>query len=357
MFTVLLSWGFAASPSALAQNPLDTIPREVLDNVPHEVLRGDAMLAQGRGDLAEAQFRAAIARVGTNPDLEVRLGMARLAQGDCAGGLALAEPHRAALPWIPRTSALAASCLARQGDHAHAVYFQEEATLLDPESAQLWTMLGVYRRRLGDTVGAGLAFAEADALEPDHPNLAIARGVFALEGGEISRVLDVVEALEQDAVLPHPMARYLYATALMDLGQPQEAAVVARSGLARAPQSPSLGAATAEAERRSGHPELALRILSAGDDTLREGRELVAVAVRTLVDLGDLARARRVLDDARDQVPGSDLAAARWYLARAEGDRGAMARAADDFARYNTSPLRTLDRYLPAATPGSGVDR
>jgi tetratricopeptide (TPR) repeat protein len=320
----------------------------LLENVPIEVVRGDRLMEMGQPMAALEQYRVVIAREGTNPDLEVRSAMAMFGLNRCDQAWATGQEHRSDPAWTARTSSLAAACSARWGEYGEAVYWQEEAVMLDPSKATEWAMLGVYATRQGDGHLAAEALAIAQDIDPGSATLTTIQAVFALDSGEIESVLGAVETLEAGRELPHPMARFLYAWVLMDLGLPEEAAVIAISGLAQRPRSTALNAATAEAERRSGNPVVARAVLDREFTQALNGWDLVAVSVRTWVDLGQLQAARDELDQVMPAGAfNPDLVAAAWYLAGAMGNVEEQRGWAQRWSLLSESSLRSLEQLEP----------
>jgi len=81
------------------------------------------------------------------------------------------------------------------------------------------------------------------------------------------------------------------------------------------------------------------------------GADADAVQVRMLVDRGQLVEARTLLADYALELD-EEVVASRWYLARAEGDAAGLEREAAAYALARTSPLRTLDQYVPITAGG-----
>jgi len=326
---------------------LDHLPPEVLAQVPIEVIRGDRAAARGRFPAALEEYRAAAERVGTNPSIEVRASQALFGLGRCRDGLHEAEVHRTDSAWTARTSALAAACFARLGEFGEAVYWQEDAVLLDLGATVRWVMLGTFRQRLGDSRGAQEAFAEAERLDPDASALQAARGSLALDQGDLEQVEEACSLLDREPG-GHPMADMLRARMYMDLGEPERGAAMALRARSRG-TSPAITATVVEAMRRSGFLETASRILSRYVISIRESPELLSVQARLAVDDGRLEAAARWSDRAvaLDPLRADNLGAA-WYVARARGRTDEAVQWAGRWALANRSPWRTLEQYEPA---------
>ena len=353
MLTTLVPMLSLGAGSALAQAPLtERIPSDVLANVPIEVIRGDKHLRTGRPYLALLQYEEAAARVGMNPDIAVRTAEAEFVLNRCDDALALAEPHRAESVWTSATSARAAGCFARRGAFDEAVYWQEEAVLLDPDDPGRQTMLALFLVRLGDRAEGTWAFEEAVALDPDAAALLIVQGALALDRGDFL-VLDAVRnRLDATDPLGHPMGLVLGARQELDLGHEDLALRMGLAAMRRGSTSSVINAVTIEAARRTGDLDLATRLMERTNNEVQGAPALRPVRVRVEVDRGDLGRAEQALAAGLAVNPlDPELLASGWYLARARGDAAAQADFAERWGRMNTSPWRRLDRLVPVEYP------
>ncbi len=343
---LLLSLGLGV---ASAQVPgFNRVPQDVLEKVPIEVLRGDQQLQSGRYLLALDEYLNAIERVGTNPDLEVRAAKARFGLSQCERAIAEASPFRSMAIWTGDTSRLAASCFARRGHYSEAVYWQEEAVLLDPMIASNWIMLGVYRARQGDSELADLAFYEGAWLDPQATSLWVARGSLALDLGDFDTVEQVRIQLDVGRERSHPMGQVLGARMALDLGEPEEAVKLAMGAMVQGMLSPAVNATVVEAFRRTGDLSTAVRILGRVNNSEQLAPGLDGVRIRMAVDQGQLDEAGDVLARALVRSPfQGDILAAAWYLARQGGDAAEIADWETQWALVNRSPWRTLPQYLP----------
>ncbi len=322
------------------------VPQHVLDAVPIEVIRGDQAASRGGFALALKEYKAAAERVGTNPSIEVRAAPARFGLNRCPEGLHQAEPHRTDPAWTAQTSALAAACFARRGDYGEAVYWQEEAVLLELGEARRWVMLGVFRARQGDELGAAEAFAEAELLDPDTPALQSARGSLALDRGDLDALEEACRRLDAEPA-GHPMADLLRARMYLDLGEPELAGAHALRARARG-SSPAITATLVEATRRSGSQDIAERMLSMLPAPVREAPELLAVQARLAVDTGRFDEAQVWVDRALALDPTRlDNLGAAWYVAQARGHANEAHRLERLWRDSGPSPLRALEQYEP----------
>lgn len=351
---LLLSLGagtpWAQAPTADApKRPLPSrVPADVLGGVPVEILRGDQAYKSGQPFMALAQYRDAAKKHGTNPDIEVRIGQARMSLNECDDGLASALPHRALVAWTPATSSAAAACFARQGRFGEAVYWQEEAVLLAPQTASYWVMLGIFRTRLGDHQLGQEAFLEAEMLDANNTQLLVAQGAFALDRGDFTVLDEVRERLDATDPRGHPMGLVLGARLELDLGNDDLAMAMGLTVMRRGGTSAIVNAVTIEALRRSGDLDLAERIMNRVNNQAQNSPSLAGARVRVAVDRGRLEEATEALAEAEARKPfDPDVVAAAWYLARARGDAAELARREDQWATVNTSPLRNLDQQIP----------
>ncbi len=347
---VLLSLG---GGGAAAQSPLgERIPAELLANVPIEVLHGDKFLRTGRPYLALQEYEKAVANVGMNADLAVRIAESRFLLNRCDQALAQALPHRADSVWTASTSGRAAACFARRGAFGEAVYWQEEAVLLEPEEPGRLVMLGLFRTRLGDSALAVDAFDRALALDPSATALLVAQGALALDRGDFQVLDEVRHLLDATDPLGHPMGLVLGARQELDLGHEDLALRMGLAALRRGSTSSVINAVAIEAARRSGDLGLASRLLNRTNNEVQDAPAMAGVRVRVRVDEGDLGGAQRALAAGLAVNPlDPELIAAAWYLARARSDAEAMASWASRWRGLNTSPWRRLDRQVPAVPP------
>lgn len=126
------------------------------------VLAEEPLAGEARRDLRVVQLHLAVAS-GRGSGLRVY----------DFGGPALAPRRR----WLPVSDLTAAALFTSNqgaealiaGDPDTATTFFRRATVLDPHRPNLWTNLGVARRRTGDVAGAQRAYRQALDLDPASP--------------------------------------------------------------------------------------------------------------------------------------------------------------------------------------------
>ncbi|MCB2045135.1 MAG: tetratricopeptide repeat protein [Novosphingobium sp.] len=231
----------------------------------HRILRGDANIFSGRFDqaiaavegdqTAEAWRIRALARVGLNqPDK----AQAAFAQGETAAGpkAALQATHaRFVLDAgnIDQARQLTASALAQQADNLVALLVQARIAGLERQPARA---LAIYRQLakanpgriditfgLIDALGAMRRFDEiepvlkgAEQLAPDHPKLLYYKARLAAERHEWSKVRELLQPKET-FLSEMPELQLLYAQALLEIGQVEQARAYLSPLLLRAPDN------------------------------------------------------------------------------------------------------------------------
>lgn len=154
----------------------------------------DDIAQQGDSATAATMYERAVEISGDDPDINVRLGDARLATGDLRGA---AAAYRAALSidiHHPQALLGLGSVQLRLGKTESAVRnLQKAAPELDTLAA--WSRLGVAHALLGQSQAAQRAFAHAVSLAPDEPdartNLALAQVLAGNTDEAVSQMLRV----------------------------------------------------------------------------------------------------------------------------------------------------------------------
>lgn len=305
---------------------------------------GQSMLQQGRGKAAALSFRRQIADNPQSVAAHVGLGKALVKQGKCGEALEHLLPYVGRVPFGPDAALATAVCSRRLGWLEDALWFDEFALDLDPLHARALTNYALDLDAWGDRAGADAAVDRLEALPRNQSPALYARAVLAIRRGDI----DEFDFLARDWEAwgrPERELRRLQAQTWLDLGDPLTAFSVLRETRSIHKSYAEL-AIRAEAARRLGDPQLALALLDQHGQRPMEGGAISGQRALILTDLGDLEGARAELAE-WEGVVDEDLAAARWYLARAEGREADVARYAAEFLAERVSPLRSLDQWVP----------
>ncbi len=177
--------------------------REPVTNDPH-LQRGHQLFASGRPDLAEREFRAAIAQ----------------------------DPHDG------NAHAFLSHCLAERGDVAGAIEAAERAVALDPQSSFAFLTLSQAQIDGERAKDAEASARQALALDPEDPGCHAAVGgalVVRRRWAEALRYADSGLALDGD----HAGCLRLRTLALVQLGRREEAAASGRAALRHSPEDAS----------------------------------------------------------------------------------------------------------------------
>ncbi|HJN76695.1 MAG TPA: tetratricopeptide repeat protein [Myxococcota bacterium] len=311
------------------------------------VMQAIGVMQMGNYKQALSQFEAILEEHPDNRRLHLLIGQTYFAMNDCVAGEQWVLQHRKRPAFRIRTAALIAACHARHGEYAEAVYWQEEAALLDPGTASVWSLLGIYRYRQGDYWGADEALREAAMVDPGDMRLAYAYATIALSDGDHSNIDELIGALR--AAPYGALHSYVLEARLeLDLGNPVRAAELADEATRR-----DLGGASgltmkAEALRRQGAGEDADQLLARRTKWFKQRPAMWAVQARVWVDIGKRREAADLLTSALDVNPlDPELVASAWYLSRAEGDSEAMAAWAVDYDTFQACPYRPLSALVP----------
>lgn len=311
------------------------------------VFPGVRMLQDGRYKQALAAFMELHEEHPDNRRLHLLIGQAYFAMNDCAAGEDWVLEHRKRPAFRIRTAALIAACRARQGGYAEAVYWQEEAVLLDADTASTWALLGIYRYRQGDFWGAEEALDEAYALDPTDMRLLYAYATIALSDGNHDNIDQLIQNLRD-----HPQGALhsyvLEARLELDLGNPVLAADAGHKAVRRDFSGASGLVVKAEALRRQGDWRQAGDLLQRRARGFKQRPAMWAVQARVWIDDGDFGSAHDIIDAAVVANPyDPELVATAWYLARAEGDAEGMASWAELYDVLQPNPYRPLTALVP----------
>lgn len=311
---------------------------------------GSAMgfVRSGNDQMAIIAFRKQLQVDPTSVAAHVGLGKALARRGQCVEALEHLEPYEGTTPFTVESALLAALCFNRTGFLVEALHYDRLATEMGPTEARTWTSLALDLDQAGDAVGAAQAFDEIEALaSEDKDSTLFARGVLALRRGDIDAFDLVRMEWEREGRMLDELRR-LTAQSWLDVGDPQ-AALDTIMSVRKLRRGTHELVVRAEALRRLGEPDAALRALErrVGGDV--DGSPADAVRARAYADQGDLAGAEALVLHYEGALE-AEIVATRWYLARLRGDAAAMQEATADYARAMESPLRTLDQLVPVGS-------
>lgn len=305
---------------------------------------GESFLKQGNFRAAASAFRDELKK---NPDAvaaHVGLGKALARMGRCTEGLAELWPHVGTKPFGDEAAILASVCSGRLGLLDDALYFARIGAEWDPDNPRALTQYALTLADMGDLYAADQIIGRLEVLPGPKDASLYAKAVLALRSGDIDAFDQIAWFWPADRASQRDLAR-LEAQSWLDVGNPIEVVNSIRQ-IKRMQRGRFSTWLRAEAVRRLGDPEDALDLLDTRNAKLAEGSESDSVRARVLVDLGDLEGAAALLDQYASDID-PEVTASAWYLARARGDRAAMA----DYARLHrteeSSPRRKLRSLIP----------
>ncbi len=282
-----------------------------------------------------------------NRRLHMLIGEALLSMNECDEGRDRVLSHRTRPAFRLQLPRMLAACYARHGDYSEAVYWQEEAALVDSRSALVWALLGLYRYRQGDYWGADEALREAASIDPNEMRLSYAYASMALTEGDHSEI-DILITRLRNSELGYAPSWVLEARLELDLGNPVLADRAAQQAVRKNWRAATGLELRAEALRRHGDGDGAELLLERGRDLYSQRPTLWAVQARVWVDARNLAEAEELLEHALEQSPyDPELMASAWYLARARGDADEMELWAQRYEAAQVNHLRTLSALVP----------
>lgn len=307
--------------------------------------RGNALLARGMFRLAASAFREAIAAEPDSGTAHIGLGVALARNGNCADALPEFRDWNDARKFGSRVALLAAHCADRQGDAAAAVEFSLRAWEVKRDNRTALARLALDADRLPDPVLVQVATEYLWYVNPEQDESLFVEAALALRRGDPTE-LDIIDTLWRREGRSDEEMNRMRARSWLDVGDPVQAYEELKQGGSKLKRGADSRVMMAEITRRLGLLADADQALHSKLMGLLTGADADAVRVRMLVDRGQLADARALLADYEQEIE-EELAASRWYLARAEGDVAAMEREAAAYAVARTSPLRTLEQYIP----------
>ncbi len=307
--------------------------------------RGNALLARGMFRLAAAAFREAVAAEPDSGAAHIGLGVALARNGNCSDALPEFRDWNEARNFGSRVALLAAHCAERQGDAAAAVEFSLRAWESKRNSRTALARLALDADRLHDPVLVEVATEYLWYVNPEQDESLFVEAALALRRGDPTE-LDIIDTLWRREGRSDEEMNRMRARSWLDVGDPVQAYAELKQGGSKLKRGADSRVMMAETTRRLGLLADADRALDSKLMGLLTGADADAVKARMLVDRGQLADARTLLADYELELE-EEVVASRWYLARAEGDAAAMEQEAAAYALARTSPLRTLDQYLP----------
>ncbi|MGB1561066.1 MAG: cellulose synthase subunit BcsC-related outer membrane protein [Sinimarinibacterium flocculans] len=321
-------------PEARAWAQAGRLPRRTVtaaSPVPDDpaLVRGRSLLEQGATDHALAYFERAAGRDASSVDAARGRVQALIALGRADEAVSVADALRAADPATRRAraglraEALAARARARldRGERSLALRDFETALALQPDDPWLRYDLAREYAALGVPEEGEALMREALGKGADSVD---ARFALALYLENIDREREVIEVLA--AV---PSARRTDGMRALE----------ARARLRVARE-------TAAREAAEGRIDAARRTLAAAEALATDAAAVESLA-RSWIDLGDVPRARRLVEERLARQPGDpDLQLARLRVLEASADEGAYAdalRTLQDRADWSEDEARELD--------------
>ncbi len=307
--------------------------------------RGNALLKRGMFRLAATAFSEAVAADPLSSAAHVGLGTALARNGNCADAMPEFRDWSDALNFGARVALLAAHCADRQNEPEVAVAFSLLAWERRMDDRTALARLALDADRVGDRVLVEVATEYLWYVNPEQDESLFVEAALALRRGELGQ-FDVVDELWRREGRASEEMNRLRARSWLDAGDPLAAYEELRQGGKKLRRGGDSRVMMAETARRLGLLADAERALDSRLMGRLTSADADAVKVRLLVDAGQLADAQALIAGYPDEV-SEDLVASRWYLARAVGNEVAETEAAALYQRVRTSPLRSLDQYVP----------
>jgi len=324
--------------------------------IPTAALDVDRPPVQGVVNLQKRKYRMAISifkqALAVRPDAygtQTYLGQAYASLHRCDEALPLLTPNVHRKAFTADTALLVARCFDTVGNVGEALYWADQAELLEPQRADIQAGVGWYHYINGEPDGSAMLERSLE-LGPTDPATLATAGLVGLYDGDI----DVVESaiVELRAVPGRRLATVFFLEGLLelDLGNATKAELLfGRSFWRDKGYIPTI-VYMGEAARRQGNFDECIYVLDnfgAPGPEIREARTR-SIRARAQVDRGDLIAARALVDAALvEDALDPEVVASAWYLARAEGDEAAVAMWAERYALLNSSRLRTLEQLIP----------
>lgn len=301
------------------------------------------MLRAGSARAQVISWRMEVKANEGSAEAHVGLGEALAELGECEEALVHLWPYLGTAPFGREAAASASQCSARLGLLDDAVLFDRVALELAPEDVHAQTMLAMHLDMTGDAAGVeDLLFElETSSSKGGDPSI-YARALLALRHGDVE-AFDLCVAMWERAGWDTRHLWRLDIQVWLDLDDPARAL----DGVGPLQRRRGGGRTyIAEAQRRLGEASAALSLLEDNAIRVSEGATADAVLARIYTDLGDDAKAAKLLDGYPEDSD-ADIVASRWYLALKLGHSGQAAAYARLWSRLNVNRLRTLDLLVP----------
>ena len=187
---------FTQGRYAASRDRLAVLLKALPQHAQGHLLAGAAHFQLGSLEQAEIHTRAYVDRDGSNVFARKQLAAIHLRAGKPAQAILALGPYLGDKEADAGVLALAGEAMSRQGDHAKAAGYLQQAVTLDPNNAQLRTALGQVRLAMGDRATGISELERAVALDPKslQAGLSLARARFALR--EPDKALAALQPLE-----------------------------------------------------------------------------------------------------------------------------------------------------------------
>ncbi|HEY0713084.1 MAG TPA: tetratricopeptide repeat protein, partial [Polyangia bacterium] len=316
----------------------------------------EALLAEGRAVEALTRLRSVDAAVLVTPLGRLAMGAALIANGQTAEGTAQIESAAQELPKDPRalTWMAAAAESRRPPDDALAIRNYREALASDPRFLPASLRLAALLQRRGKPNEAIALIKEAETAGAPAEALAVAWGQALIGAKDYAQA----EAVLRKAVAASPQlvaARTGLAAALEAGGKPDEAQKELVRAVADLPNGLGLRERLAEQYARHGKKAEALATLDAERKAGRTSLGLQVQMAKLSLDLGQLPRAAKELEEVVAQDPATPEAL--FTLARVRQAAGDSSAALQEFKKalaFEASP--ELHLAYGKALAGNGRD-
>jgi tetratricopeptide (TPR) repeat protein len=280
----------------------------------------------------------------------VLLGRGQLEEAGKAASFALQPQAGASKPQQALAHAVRAGVLAGQGKAAEAAAAEQEATKLDPSSADVPALIGIRKLRAGDAAGAVEALQRAVSLDANRVSLYadLVRALLAREGGAKQAIEVVKRTIAR--LGEHPRLALLLGDAYRAAGDADLARGQYEKAIQLGRPFPDARVALARLHRaKSNIPGALVELTQAIDEYGAGGAGGAAAAY---VEMAEAERARGAKPDlvkdlftkALEKDPAS--CEALWGAARIDADQG---RLGDDARRRLEAYTRVCPRAQHAA--------
>lgn len=232
---IYLQKGDVVSGATYLQRAVEKAP----ESVQTRMELGKAFEAQGKGDLAVAQFDAILQRDPKSVDAAVMRIMTHVRNKNYDAALQAIDSFKTSQPDSPLPDSLAASVYTAKQDYTRARQALERAASLDPKFTPALTKLAQLDLSQGDTAAARSAYQKVLEQNPNHLESLIALA----ELDAADRKIDAAVQKLQRAVKAHPESDRPYAELArlyLGGGDALKAITISNDGLRASPNSPRL---------------------------------------------------------------------------------------------------------------------